>query len=569
MTDDVPTLMTQLAKAVADRDHYRQLYLDMLERFRKLELGLLGQKSERLSADDKQLSLSMLAAMLAAREQAVDALDAQIGEASGDASDTAEPDDIGDDGATAAGDTQLVQGHTRRKPGRRPLPEDIPRIDVRILPPEVEAKGLEAFEQIGEETAEILERRSACFVIVRVIRPKFVLKQRDRFEPTTVEVASPPDMPIERGVAGPGLLADTIVRRWQDHMPLHRLEAMYAREAVEIPRSTMCAWHTRLADLAKPLLGAMQRDAFTSPLLCVDATGVLVQAKERCRHGHFWVVVAPEMHVLFHYSAKHDGAAVDRFLTGYSGHLVADAHAVYDHLYVDGSVTEVGCWAHCRRYFFKALGSDPERARRGLAIIKVLFELERKLLDKSRAHREAVRQKKSKVLVDTFFEWCKAEAPQVLDETPISKGLRYALNQERALRRFLSDGRLPVHNNISELQLRRQAVGRKNWLFVGNDDAGATNATFVSLLASCQMHRVEPWAYLRDLFCLLPRWPAKRILELAPAYWEKTRQQHDARQLLDADVFRTAVIGDARSATPATAASSGIERPAPIPEIPA
>lgn len=126
----------------------------------------------------------------------------------------------------------------------------------------------------------------------------------------------------------------------------------------------------------------------------------------------------------------------------------------------------------------------------------------------------------------------------MLDETPISKAIGYSRNQRAALCRFLDDGRLPLHNNVSELQLRREAVGRKNWLFVGNDDAAEVNCAFVSLIASCQLHGIEPWAYLRDLFCLIPRWPAKRILEIAPASWQQTRQQHDTRQRLDANIFR-------------------------------
>ena len=133
---------------------------------------------------------------------------------------------------------------------------------------------------------------------------------------------------------------------------------------------------------------------------------------------------------------------------------------------------------------------------------------------------------------------------------PISKGIRYALNQRDALRRFLSDGRLPIHNNISELQLRREAVGRRNWLFVGNDEAAEVNTTFVSLIASCQMHGLEPWAYLRDLFCLLPRWPRSRILELAPAYWAKTLEQKDTQERLAADIFRRVTFGEFESHLP-------------------
>ena len=157
------------------------------------------------------------------------------------------------------------------------------------------------------------------------------------------------ELPIPRGLAGPGMLADTIVRRWQDHQPLNRLEGIYAREGLELARSTMCTWHEQLAGLARPLVDAMFADALEAPYVCIDATGVLVLAKERCRNGHFWVLVAPEKHVLYRFSKDHNGAAVDQLLGGYKGYLVADAHAVYDHLYRGGDVIEVDCWAHCRR----------------------------------------------------------------------------------------------------------------------------------------------------------------------------------------------------------------------------
>jgi transposase len=204
----------------------------------------------------------------------------------------------------------------------------------------------------------------------------------------------------------------------------------------------------------------MREDAFAQPYLCVDATGVLVQQKERCRTGHFWVMVAPARHVLFEFTRDHSSDAVDDVLAGYQGYLVADAHVVYDHLYATGDVIEVNCWAHARRYFFKALNSDPDRAKVALGFIGALFRIERTLADSPRKKKEKIRDKRSRPIVDAFFSWCDAEATNVLDDTPISDGIRYARNQRVGLARFLDDGRLPIHNNMSELALRREAVGR-------------------------------------------------------------------------------------------------------------
>lgn len=144
--------------------------------------------------------------------------------------------------------------------------------------------------------------------------------------------------------------------------------------------------------------------------------------------------------------------------------------------------------------------------------------------------------------MDRYFEWCRQQQAIVLDEAPIQKAIAYSLNHQSALHRFLDDGRLPLSNNISERELRRQVLGRRNWLFLGSDDGANVNTTFVSLLASCRLHDLEPRAYLRDIFCLLPDWPRTRVLELAPAYWKKTFEQQDTQQRLAANPYRRAVL---------------------------
>ncbi len=326
-------------RAREERDRFKALYLEMLERNRKLERGLMGQQRERATSES-QLTLDVLSAMLGERAAAdIDALQG--------------PEDPEEK-------PPRKKGH-----GRKPLPKDLPRVDIEIIPDEVQRAGLDAFERIGEEVTEVLERRPGSMVIARIIKPKFVRKDREPSAPTEVHVGQTPSPPIPRSVAGPGLLADTLVRRWQDHMPLHRLEQMYAREGVEVARSTICGWHEQLRPLVEPLIAAMRAEAFTAPYLCTDATGVLVQAKEQCRRGHFWVLIDPGRHVLFEYTRNHTNDAVDSLLAGYEGYLVADAHVVYDHLYERGDIVEVNCWAHSRRYFFKAMASDPECVFRG------------------------------------------------------------------------------------------------------------------------------------------------------------------------------------------------------------
>jgi transposase len=505
-----------------ERDEYKKLYTELLERCRKLELGIIGQKREKFSTAEGQLTLSIIEAL----------------------SNAGLPAATNTPGANPPDGGQSNKPPRKKPTGRKPLPENLPRVDILVLPPEVEQKGLEAFDKLGEEVTETVEYRPSSLVVVRAHRPQFVAKDKAAtVTESTVLQAPPHELPIQRGLAGPGLLADTIVRRWQDHLPLHRLERIYARCGMDLARATVCTWHMELLGLIQPLLDAMWADAKTSPYLCTDATGVLVQALNECRRAHFFVVVAPDKHVLFGYTPKHDKAAVDALLAGYTGYLVADAHSVYDHLYKDGTIVEVACWAHLRRYFFKSLGSDPPRAKHALSMIQGIFGVERDNAGATPEVRLTARIAKSRALVDGFFAWCSSQVATVLDETPIAKAINYALNHRTAFERFLIDGRLPLHNNFSERELRREALGRKNWLFVGSDDGGETNAGFVSLLASCAMHRLEPFAYLRDLLCLLPSWPAKRVLELAPAYWQQTSQHADTQQLLAANVFRQASLG--------------------------
>lgn len=539
---DQPT-RAALERLEGARDEYKKLYQLLLEENAKLKRGLTGQQAERLPKNDAQLTLDVLEMLLGKQSEQ-------------SASDTAT-----DEPKPKRGETEVTGYRRTKSSGREALDTaSLPEVPIELVPEEVKRLGLDAFEQIGVEETRVVEHRKSSLVVLVIRRPKFKAKTAEAvaaLPPTAAEVvetgdevesgarivsANAPELPIVRGLAGPGLLADSIVKRWDDHDPLNRLERIYERDGLRIAKSTMCGWHEQLAELCIALVLAMRRDAMRQPYLCTDATGVLVLHPERCKRGHFWVLVAPGLHVLFEYTESHDKNAVSQIMRDYRGYLVADAHVVYDHLYVDGSIVEVACWFHARRYYFKALASDPERARTALGHIGALFRIEREIADQSRSKKEAARRARSKPVLDKYFEWCAQQAELVLDESPIQKAIQYSLNHEQALRRFLDDGRLPLSNNISERELRRQALGRRNWLFVGSDDGAKVNAVFVSLLASCRLHDIEPRDYLRDLFCLLPDWPQARLLELAPAYWQQTREQHDTQERLAANVFRRAVL---------------------------
>jgi transposase len=558
---DKGTHRKALLEAIRARDVYRKLIDELQEKVDKLERGLIGPKSERFKGEDSaQLSIQVLAELLDKHD--VDGADAKqladelLMQAEAEAQTSA-----GDGGDGHGEDGRDHGAHRRpRKPtGRATATEHVHKLTLEILPDEVKRLGLDAFERIGEETSTTIERRVSSLVEVTVVRPKFRAKTDEAVQAVKAQramhdalpeerpqswitIAPAPEHPLERSMAGPGLLANVVVRRFDDHLPYNRLENIYEREGMRLGRSTLYGWLDALRELFGPLVKAMLIDARNAPYLCTDATGVLVQAPEKCSRGHFWVLVAPGRHVLFAFSASHDSAAVDRLLGGYDGYVVADAHAVYDHLYGEDGATEVACWGHARSYFFKTLASEPDIAQMFLGNLGVMFMLERKFAGKPRQQRQRMRASKVKVLVDRHFELCRKHEDAALDGTPLAAAIRYSLNQEKALRRFLDDGRLPATNNISERQLRRQAVGRKNWLFVGSEDGAAVNTTFSSLIASCHLHDIEPESYLRDVMCLLPDWPKSRILELAPCNWNQTRQQANTQQRLAGHVLHSAML---------------------------
>lgn len=551
---DGDTHRKALLEAIRARDAYRKLIEELQEKIAKLEQGLIGPKSERFKVQDGQLSLKILAELLGKTD--VDGADAKEVTQQLLAAIEAESEASGEDAPPEDDDEVDDKPHRppRKRTGRATASERVHKLTIELVPDEVKQLGLDAFERIGEEKSTTVERRVSSVFEVTIVRPKFRARTEAAIQAVKAErserdclpevdpqswiiLAPAPELPVPRCMAGPGLLANVAVRRFDDHLPYNRLENVYEREGMRLGRSTLYGWLDALRELFSPLLHAMRSDARHAPYVCVDATGVAVQAAEKCSRGHFWVLVVPGRHVLFAFSESHDSAAVDKLLGGYAGLVVADAHAVYDHLYGEDAATEVGCWSHARSYVFKALGTEPEISRELLDNLRVMFALERKFANKPRKQRERMRQSKLKVLVDRHFELCRKYEPSALDGTPLAAALRYSLNQEMALRRFLEDGKLPATNNISERHLRRQAIGRKNWLFIGSEDGAAVNTTFSTLIASCHLNHIEPETYLREVMCLLPEWPQSRVLDLAPCNWKQTRQQPETERLLASNLW--------------------------------
>jgi len=348
-----------------------------------------------------------------------------------------------------------------------------------------------------------------------------------------VVLADKPPQPIDKGLPGPGLLAQVITSKYADHLPLYRLEGIFERLGVWLPRTTMCDWVGASADLFSPLVGVMKADLLNSKKIHTDDTSVPVldPGLGQTRRGRLWVYLGcePHDHIVFDYtpSRERDGPAA--FLEGYSGYLQADAYAGYDGIYAGGQVIEIACWAHARRKFVDNVSVERGEPFTALAFIAQLYQIERDAKGMSSRERRRFRQKHARPVLRAFKKWLDDKARTLLPKSELAKAVGYVLRQWDSLVRYTEDGDLEIDNNAAERALRRVAVGRKNWLFAGNDEGGRRAAILYSLIGSCQLHGIDPFHYLRDVFRRLPAQPAHALAELTPKAWaEAQRREQDA-----------------------------------------
>ena len=334
-------------------------------------------------------------------------------------------------------------------------------------------------------------------------------------EAAKLVTAPKPPQPIEKGLAGPGLLAQMVVGKFGDHLPGYRLEDILSRHGVEIRRSTIYDWLASMAELVTPLVELIKQRVLQSNVIHTDDTQVKLIDKtiRSTRLARFWAYIGDANHpyTVYDFTETRQRAGPQQFLSGYKGYLQADAYGGYDGIYVDrgGSIKEVACWAHCRRYWWKSREHDAARAHHVLAVIGRLYEIERAATKRETGDREAdtatlqlLRAEHAAPLLAELKAWLDGET--FLPKSQIGKAATYTRNQWAALSRYVEDGTLSIDNNEAERAMRTVAIGRKNWLFVGSPLAGTRAAKLMSLVASCKANRVEPWAYLQDIFTQLP-----------------------------------------------------------------
>ena len=517
-------------RAEHEREQYRKLYSLVLFELERLKRQLFGKKSEAVDPNQVQLVFAPV----------LDALSrVEAGDASAQSDVQSELEKLRAAAEHAAEVAASDQGKSKSRKGHGRRDFDAERAPVEIIvlePPERSLPGGETLVKIGEEVSEHFDYRPASIVRVRVVRPKYRKSATDAGAMTII-TAELPERPIPRSIAGPGLIAHVITQKYCDHAPLHRQQVIFKRHGVHLPRSTLANLVQGGTALLSHIVDAMWQHARENAAwVAVDATGVLVQAAEQCRRGHFWVVVAQRDHVLFRYTPKHNGSVPVDLLGGFQGYVIADASSVYHELYrSEPGITEVGCWAHARRRWFDALAVDRERAMIGIGFIGLLYDAHKAATDPRTGLTDTEKRRvAAQPVLEKLYRWIELERTNVFDESPIAKAMNYLLNQRIPLSRFLEDGRLRLDNNCSEVELRRQVIGRANWSFAGSDDGAEWNAIATSLIASCQLHAIEPWAYLRDVLTLLPAWPKRDVLQLAPKFWDHTRQQPQTQQRLAA-----------------------------------
>jgi transposase len=486
----VVELCERLKHESSEKDKYRSLLRELLEAQR-------NRKSEQLSKD--QLAL----------------FDALWKAGHPEAEEEEAPQPAAEEGP------RPEEPHSKKRVGRQPLARHLARERVvhDLAESEKHCDGCgKDLRLIAEETSERYEFIPAVMKVIEDVRLKYACD-------CTVRTADKPAQPIEKSTAGASVLAQVIVSKYADHLPLHRQEKIFARHGVEISRKTMGGWLPAVAELMNPLYGAGKKFLFESKVVGTDDTGVKVLDPKLsfARTGRIWPYVGDADHpvVLYDYTATRGRAGPAKFLEGYVGYLQADAYSVYDAFFKPArGLTEVGCWMHARRYFHKALDSDQSHMGPALHLIARVYRVEDRARGLTGEERLQLRKRLSAPVMEKLHRYLLEIRAEVLPKSPAARAVRYALNQWAALTRFLEDGDLEIDNGATERANRDIAIGRGNWTFFGSDHGGKTAAVLLSFIAMCKRNAVEPFAWFRDVLSRIATHPINRIEELLPHNWK-------------------------------------------------
>jgi transposase len=531
---DLSALRTQLSSMLeADRD---QEVLDVVlqlvskltaenrvlaDRLATFMRGRAHGGSERISASQLLMFMSQLAGPTEA--EAEGAVDADVEDE--DASEPEAPPASDSEGPRPSRKRWRVVGQVERT-------RDVSEPPELICPDCGQPKS-----PAGCKTRLLVEVIPAQFRIVEYGRAQYACRSCD--DPH-LSIGASANTPLESGALTHSLLTDFLCRKHVDHEPVNHIAETYERMGIEFPLGTLYGWVGTGADLLEPLAKRIISNAIAAAVLSVDDTGVTVlddDMEKGSRRGHLWILLGDNRWAGFRFTPDWKAERVEQFLGVREGWMQADAYAGFDRLYERGGAIEVGCWAHARRYYVKALDVGDARAATALDIIGRLFKVERRADEKGYddARRQRLRQEKSRPLLNELGRWVDSVHAAAPPDTPLGRGLTYLRNQWRALVRFLEDGRLRLTNNDAERQLRHIALGRNAWLFTGSDQGGERLAILYTCIATCKLNGVDPRAWMLDVLGKLTTgWPASRLDELLPPAWaaaQKALEQPYADQV--------------------------------------
>jgi transposase len=514
-------LVAALNASTQTVDQQRELLDKLTHELALMKRWMFGSRRERFGADDpRQQSLFEVG------EQPVD-----DPAAAADESDESSEEASGA-GSGAESDNGQKQKKKRPGHGRQPLPQFLPRQRVEhfVEGAELNCPGCgQERVKISQVISEQLEYIPASLFVVEHVQITYACKPCQEHVVTAVK----PPQPIEKGIPGPGLLAHIIADKYLRHLPLYRQEEDLARHGVLIRRSTLCGWMSGAAECLVPLYELMKRRVLASDVLGTDDTPVKVLDPEldHTRIGRFWAYVGDDRHpnTVYDYTPNHKRDGPAKFLKDYAGVLQADAFSGYDSIYYgsNGNIVEAACAAHARRKFFEARETAPETAHQALAFFGRLYAIEHDAQALAPEARCALRQEKSVPILNELHAWLNETLPKMRPKSPIARAIKYSLRNWDALCRFTTDGNIPIDNNRTERTLRAQAIGRRNWMFLGSDNGGRTAAVLYSFVASAKRHHLDSEAYLADVLRRLPAITNPLALrDLLPERWAKSHPEH-------------------------------------------
>ena len=384
-------------------------------------------------------------------------------------------------------------------------------------------------KEIGSEESWQIEYIPGHFERIQHVRKKYACPScESAAENPRIAVAAKAETAIEKGFAGPGLLAFIVTSKFADYLPLYRLEDIFQRQGFEISRATQSVWCGDVANVVEPLYQRMAALVRKSHVVATDDTTLPMLSPGQTHPARMWVYVGDEANPynVFDFTLDRGRDGPKRFLKEYTEVLLADAYGGYNGVVAGNGITRAGCWSHARRKFVDAEKSSPEIARDAVALLNALFAVERQGKDVSVAERLELRKKQSVPILAELHRKLLIWKEQLLPKHPMAEAVNYTLSQWEALNVFTTDGTVAIDNNVSEREMKRIVLNRKNSLFVGNPRGGRTAAILASLTSSCRRHDVDPQLYFMQLLVNLPSWPASDLDAWLPDRWKQT---HAAR----------------------------------------